>query len=182
MLSCVASYSFSVNAVGIALSTFGGTSRAAPTDCRPLSDKPIEQIIISAHASLTTDGFISIDFEMNPVHEFLNSPPCTGDPDGPAVRTNVSSNLCGVARTPYSHTNCDTFGPHAFLVVAPCSLTQDLVVGWSLRYEQRWCNLGVNPKRKKGTVTVYASTVQALYNGGGSYNVTSTIYDDPVPE
>lgn len=159
------------------LSPIGGTNPLCATACRPLSDKPLSQIITSVHASLSTGGFIVIDFELASSHEFLDEEPCTGDPDGPGVRTNVSSNLCGVNSLSYSHTNCDFFGPHAFIEVAPCSLTQDLVVGWSLRYEQRYCNLGVNPRRKKGTVTISVNQMQ-----GGTHNITSTLHDDPVPE
>jgi len=159
------------------LSPIAGAKPVGATECRFLSDKPLSQIISSVHASLSTGGFIVIDFEMGTGHQFLDVAPCPGDPDGPGVRTNVSSNLCGVASLSYAQGNCDFFNAHAFIEVAPCSLNQNLVVGWSLRYEQRYCNLGVNPRRKKGTVTITVNQMQ-----GGTFDVTSTVYDDPAPE
>jgi hypothetical protein len=165
--------------VGISLlTTFGQGSLAAPSACRPLSDKPLSQIFVSVHASLTTDGFILIDFEMNPIHEFLDTAPCSGDPDGMFYRSTVSSNVCALVNTFYTHTDCDFFGPHALIEVAPCSLTTDMIVGWDVRFEQRYCNLGTNPVHKKGTVIISATVIQALENGGGTYDVTSTLTVD----
>jgi hypothetical protein len=165
--------------VGISLlTTFGQGSLAAPSACRPLSDKPISQIITSVHASLTTDGFILIDFEMNPIHEFFDTAPCSGDPDGMFYRSTVSSNVCALVGLFYTHSDCQFFGPHGLIEVAPCSLTTDMIVGWDLRFEQRWCNLGANPVHKKGSVTIGNTVLQALENGGGPYDVTSTVIVD----